>query len=303
MRSLCAAFVAVVLSAGLHAGSQQQVPVFRSATDVVHVPVSVTVNGRPVVSLGVADFELSDSGVVQEIDDVLSVDVPIDVTLLVDMSGSVSRNAADFFRGVKAIAGFLRDVDRLRVITFATGITEVPSEQWETATGRGVEASALTSLHDALILALIGPSPVGRRQLAVAFTDGLDSISVAGIDSLRQVARQSDVVLHLVLTSPSPSPPQADRPRGGPIALRAPAAAVANMIDIAESTGGRRYFPSLFGNPVVGPFKQAFDDFRAGYLLRYRPSGALMPGWHEISVKLRRPGRHTVTARRGYFQR
>ena len=273
---------------------------FRSATDVVHVPVSVIAGGRPVTGLGVADFELTDNGVVQKIDEVVSVDVPIDVTLLVDTSGSVVNDVADFFAGVRTIAGMLRPDDRLRVLTFATGITEIRSDEWKSASA-AIDASALTSLHDALILALIRPSPIGRRQLSVAFTDGLDSISFARMESLRRVAQQSDTVLHIVRSSSQQSPPDADRPRGGPVAIRTPTNAVAHIIEIAESTGGRRYFPSLFGNPIVAPFKQAFEDFRASYLLHYRLTGVTTPGWHDLGVKVKRPGRHTVTARRGYF--
>jgi hypothetical protein len=40
---------------------------------------------------------------------------------------------------------------------------------------------------------------------------------------------------------------------------------------------------------------------RTGYLLRYVPRGVPAGGWHEVSVKVDRPGRFDVDHRRGYF--
>ena len=55
-----------------------------------------------------------------------------------------------------------------------------------------------------------------------------------------------------------------------------------------------------FGSAFQG-FKRAFDDFRSSYLLRYTPRDVSPEGWHDLEVKLLRPGRFTVRARKGYF--
>ena len=36
-------------------------------------------------------------------------------------------------------------------------------------------------------------------------------------------------------------------------------------------------------------------------MLRYVPNGVALTGWHDIDVKVLRPGRFTVRARKGYF--
>ncbi len=47
-------------------------------------------------------------------------------------------------------------------------------------------------------------------------------------------------------------------------------------------------------------FKRVFDDFRQGYVLRYRPQGVKREGWHEIAVSVPGQPKYVVRARRGY---
>jgi hypothetical protein len=42
------------------------------------------------------------------------------------------------------------------------------------------------------------------------------------------------------------------------------------------------------------------EEFRTSYMLRYSPQGVAGAGWHEITVKIARPGKFDVRARRGY---
>src|SRR5262245_5433653 len=62
---------------------------FRSGVDGVVIPVSVRTGNKPVTGLTAADFVLRDNGVVQELQSVAAEKIPIDVTLLLDLSSSV----------------------------------------------------------------------------------------------------------------------------------------------------------------------------------------------------------------------
>lgn len=62
---------------------------FRSGTDAVLVDVEVTSGGRPVAGLTAADFELTDSGVVQQVNVMSFADVPVSLLLVLDTSSSV----------------------------------------------------------------------------------------------------------------------------------------------------------------------------------------------------------------------
>lgn len=63
---------------------------FRTGTDVVFVDVSVRENGKPVPGLTPDDFVLTDNGVRQRIEGVEATAVPIDLTLVMDVSGNPS---------------------------------------------------------------------------------------------------------------------------------------------------------------------------------------------------------------------
>jgi hypothetical protein len=88
-------FLAGCIQAALLAASSQQ-PTFRAEVDVVSVDVAVTDRSRPVGGLDSADFQLSDNGVAQRIE-LLSIEAtPIDVSLVVDVSGSIADNIERF---------------------------------------------------------------------------------------------------------------------------------------------------------------------------------------------------------------
>lgn len=47
-------------------------------------------------------------------------------------------------------------------------------------------------------------------------------------------------------------------------------------------------------------YQRILDEYRHTYQLRYTPRGVGRAGWHDISVKITRPGSYTVRARKGY---
>ena len=67
----------------------QQQPAFRATTEVVLVDALVTRNGRPAEGLTANDFEVHDSGVRQAVALVGMQTVPVDLRLLLDVSGSL----------------------------------------------------------------------------------------------------------------------------------------------------------------------------------------------------------------------
>jgi hypothetical protein len=72
------------------------------------------------------------------------------------------------------------------------------------------------------------------------------------------------------------------------------------IIKVAEMTGGVAHGSGLFGTSMLEFFKSVLADYRRTYVLQYTPTGAAQEGWHEIAVKVIRPGKYEVRARRGY---
>jgi VWFA-related protein len=269
---------------------QQEPKAFRAATDAVSVAVSVLNGRRPVTGLTAADFELLDNGVPQDITAVTE-QVPVDLTLLLDTSPSTAEAIGRFKSGAQQITGMLRPVDRVRLITFATDVTEIfPLRSGgEPMPVEAVTSKGGTSLHDAVVLALARAPVEGRRHLVVVFTDGEDTTSVTSGDALALIAGRSDSVLHLVLSGAYGTTFTVPK-------------TMSSLRRAVEETGGEVYPPGRF-NDIVDAFRRVFEDFRQSYVLRYILKGVPGEGWHELTVTLKKPDakRYTVSARKRYF--
>src|SRR6187431_59141 len=93
-----ARFATLMLSLVLPTAAAGQQPTFRLATPSVVLDVSVTRDGKPVAGLTVPDFRLVDNGVRQTITDVNREQLPVDVTLIADLSGTAEGPRLDAFR-------------------------------------------------------------------------------------------------------------------------------------------------------------------------------------------------------------
>ena len=308
--------VIAVASAGLVAPvvtAVQERPVFRSRTSFVAVDVSVRAGNRPVGGLTMADFVLSDNGVPQVVEIVDRAAMPIDLTLVVDVSGSTSGRLEQYRSSVREIAALLRSEDQLRVIGFSDQVVEVLPLQ-STASPPPVarlQTGRMTALNDALIAALVRAVGLDRRHLIVAFTDGMDTFSVVDTAKVVEVARRADAVLHLAISNPSsgagpPIPPGGivSVPRvtvtNARVGFQAEVDAMRLLESAATATGGQR-LSTGFGGTLVGAFERAFEDFRSSYVLRYRPTGVPLEGWHDIDVAVPRSKSYRIRARSGYF--
>jgi VWFA-related protein len=274
------------------AGSRQppvhaaQRPVFRTSVDSVVVDVSVRREGAPVTDLVPGDFSLTDNGRPQTIVDVSREAMPIDVELVVDVSGSMQgpRYVA-LVRAVEEVRARLRPSDRVRLVTFNERIREIGTL---TGPGAGLPAGGpggMTAVYDAIVAALIRPLEPNRRHMAIVFTDGVDVSSVLGEDDVVDVAARAGItVFGVALEEPSVFDPA----RGGGLFRR-----------LAETTGG--VFTTVRrDDDLRRPFIQAIEEFGTSYVLRYTPDDRAA-GWHDIAVRVTRAGTFDVRARQGYF--
>jgi hypothetical protein len=121
---IVAVFVAFVSEREPSAVTSQQV--FRSGVDGVTITVSVRSSNRPVSGLSADDFELTDNGVPQAITTIAAEKVPLDLTLLLDLSSSVDGPLLQRLKtAVSDTAALLRDDDRIRLVTISQVLREV----------------------------------------------------------------------------------------------------------------------------------------------------------------------------------
>ena len=316
----------IVGNGALLAGQEQpRQSTFRSGTEVVTIDVSVHRGKAPVTGLTAQDFEVMDNGVRQSIELQTIDTVPVDVTVV------FGNYHATVLGGLLAsdlskIAAWLRHIDRLRVIAYATDVREVVTMSaparvqqqgvaevalsragaalWRSGPDRkGVDPRNDPSLRgeavfDAVLLAITRPPELGRRHLVVVFCAPADkgSVLIDG-DFLKDLAARSDALLHVQYGWGSGS--------AAPSAVIGPREFLAGkytrlaLADAAAATGGALH---NFSN-AMGAFRSIFEDLKQSYVLQYTVTGVSTGGWHTVTVKTPRFPTYDVQARRGYMGR
>ena len=266
------------------AGRRPQEPMFASRVDTVRVDVSVRQGGRTVEGLAAADFEVLDNGVRQQVDFAALDQMPVNVVLALDMSGSVKGDRlAQLQEAGARLVDMLGPAERAAVVAF----TELVAIRSAFTADKTTLLSALqqpvegtdTALTDATHAALVlGGSRTGR-PLVIVFSDGADTASFLSSELVLDTARRAGPVAYAVASV-----------RDGPNDF---------LDNLVRLTGGRRLEVSSFER-LSDAFAEILSESRERYLLSYTPMGVPAGGWHEVLVRV--PGRRAeVRARPGYL--
>ncbi|MGD0294293.1 MAG: VWA domain-containing protein [Terracidiphilus sp.] len=267
--------------------------------DVKLVNVFVNVidqNGAIVAGLTREDFALTEDGRPQQI----SVferqsELPLNLTLAIDTSGSVRKDMAEEADAARRFAhALLRSQDQMSLLQFATYVRELtPFTNKVAQIDHGLSelrGDWATALYDAICQAStrLGNNP-GRRVL-VLISDGDDTASSATYAQALEKALRNEVMIYSLIDVPIEA--SAGRDLGGEHAL----------ITLAEQTGGKSFYVSDGG--LNKAFAQVSDDLRTQYLLAYYPHNQ-EPGrvFHRIQVTIPRatPQSFNIRHRTGYY--
>ena len=162
------ATMAMLAAAVIAGGTLQEGQRFRSGTEAVSVDVLVLDGGRTVADLTAADFELHDSGVAQQVDNVEVLDVPFSMMLALDSSSSMQTGRGRLQDAARAALETLHDDDRASVLSFSDQIgAPTPwssSRQAVLDAIEGLQPQGSTSLVDAAFAAVLQrDAEPGRR--------------------------------------------------------------------------------------------------------------------------------------------
>jgi VWFA-related protein len=261
-----------------------QRPVFRGRAEAVRVDALVTDNNRPVRGLQADDFELLDNGVRQQVDAVSFDNIPLDVVLALDTSGSVAGERLEQLRSAAGgLVGHLRSGDRAALVTFNEVVLQAsaltPDLDTVRAALKDALASGVTSLRDGIFTGLTIGDAGGGRSLLIVFSDGLDTSSWLPGKDILDIARRANVVAYGITTARTGKAPF--------------------LQELCSVTGG-----SLFQAEWSATLSQAFldvlDEFRHRYVLTYSPRGVEAGGFHRLTVRVK--GRNVrIKARPGYL--
>jgi VWFA-related protein len=303
MKIVLAASVTAALLSILppQAGTANPQQTFRATTSAVVVDASVRDAGlKPVTGLTAADFRVLDNGVPQTVTEVSFGTRPIDVTIGLDISGSVTGSVlAELRIAVVRLVGDLKPGDRLRLYVFSSVMQQAIEF---TTDAKAVEAAmkrtppgGRTALYDTLSVALVTAAEPDRRQLVVFFTDGEDSGSKTTAAMLQAVAQRTRATTTFVVSTMAELPFTA----GSGFALTSSHRVNPFLMQLAETTGGT-VLPVETSADVATMFKRILNDFRSSYVIFFSPTGVDRGGFHNLSVEVTKAG-STVQARRSYF--
>jgi VWFA-related protein len=279
-----------ILSLAAGAASGQDVPVFSSGVEVVRVDVSVLREGKLVEGLRAGDFEVRDNGVVQTVEIVGDprgstggVSKPVDVVLALDVSDSVSGEPLEHLKAAAhALVDVLRPEDSFSLLTFSSrvrlAVAPLDSRGRAHEVIEATQPQLTTSLYDAAFAAVATADPRRGRPLALVLSDGVDHGSWLTPGQVLRAAEGSELVAHVVYTRRSGSDPGFLR-------------------ELAATTGGEEWRADR--GELQAVLLRALDEFRSRYTLRYERQGVRRAAWHELEIRVRRPG-VKLRARSGY---
>ena len=307
---------------------------FRSGVELVNVTATVSDDtGRFVSGLEKDDFTVYDDGVRQEVTYFSNDRVPVSLGILLDVSGSMTSDKLATAKA--AIDRFIFDLlgkdDELFFMEFANHPRL--TQQWtrdRRMISRAVDratASGGTAMYDAIADAIpFASAGENRKKAILVISDGNDSNSNTSVSELRQLIRESEVMVYALgvdgtgrgSSSGRVSPPPVQIPSPFPFPIprgRRPAfpqitGGVFNrnvngervngeaLHQITDDTGGRTEIVRGFDGLEAATARIA-DELSQQYYLGYASNGDKDGRWHAIRVEVR-DRRLTVRARRGY---
>jgi Ca-activated chloride channel homolog len=289
---------------------------FRVDVQLVGVGFSVRdAQGRLVPDLGRQDFEIFEDGIPQKISFFArSVDVPLNLGLVVDISGSQGSFIKQHHRDLRTFLGeVLRKDDRAFLVCFANhprlvadlsaspaslgdaleGYERVRDKRLYPLLGPVEDRTGGTAFYDALFHSarqVLGPVKSGRRALIV-FSDGEDNASAHHMMDAIEAAQAENVLLF---------PIRYTETRNGRLNARSKYG-MSVMERMARETGGADFDAREKG--LAENFRQIGEQLRSAYEMAYHSTNPERDGtFRKLRIEVKRPALQ-ARAKTGYYAR
>ena len=291
------AFVSFVRPSAV-AERHQQVPVFKTAVDLVQVGVTVSDRkGGLVDQLTKDDFEVYEDGKRQTIQyfavgDPDASDQPeMHLGLLLDVSGSMGEDMSFTKTAAVKFLNTLTDAVDITVVDFDTEVRTARYGQSDFARLieriRQKKADGYTALYDAIGTYLDGAAGQSGRKIMLVYTDGGDTRSSLQWHELLDLLKASDVTVYAI----------------GMLEHQLQSTKLQQRMTIqqmAEVTGGQAFFPTAV-KELDKVYEKVLAEIRAQYAIGFQSTNAKTDGaWRKVEVKVARKDLR-VRSRRGYF--
>jgi Ca-activated chloride channel family protein len=259
----------------------------RVDVDAVQVTVTVTdPNGKFVTGIPQSAFRVYEDGQPQTLGYFASQDVPLELIVAIDVSGSMGAAMPRLKRAVRHFLGAVPARDQVTLLGFNDAVFTLTRKATDPAERiRAVDRLAswgATALYDVIVrgVDMLGRQ-TGRRALVV-FTDGEDQGSHVTLADVERRLQASDVTLYMI-----------GQGRGVTHDYLRKV-----MERLTVPTGGR-VFTTDNVDALQGAFEALLEELSNQYLLGYQPTNTTRDDrWREIKVEV--DGQANIRARQGY---
>jgi VWFA-related protein len=304
----------LLLSGGLLAQQadrpkQDEIPIFRAGVTLVKVDVEVTGRGNTDISdFTQQDFRIFDENEPREIAHFSRESEPLDLLLLLDVSGSMRQSLADVAATTRAALANLHAGDRVALMLFSrrTEVIQPFTEDLGNTQHKILDSiykqnlGSGTLINESLIAAAdyMKKQPVKGRRAMLIVTDN-EGLNYKSPDA--EVVKSmyaADTVLNALIVRKDPKAP-ALRPSG----YTNPDFAPPDVSKIASQTGGLAV--ERVGK-VSEVFEKIIERIRSRYFIQYAAPPAEPGAFRHIRVELAPAARSrhpeaVIRARDGYF--
>jgi VWFA-related protein len=277
------------------AGDQSGMFVFRKQVEevVLHATV-VDDQGNPVPGLDKSAFTVFEDGVAQPVTSFRREDVPVEMGIVIDNSGSMREKRDAVNQAVLNLIRASNSKDEIFVVNFSQNsyldqdfTSDVNLLQ---AALHQVSAKGSTALYDAIVASSVhlrNNSDLKKKVLLV-ITDGQDNMSAQTLqEASRRLQQANGPTLYAIGLLGS------GLQNSGRDALQ----------QLAKGTGGVAYFPGTL-DQVDTITRTIAHDIRGQYMIAYRPKNQnARPEYQSVKVEAHAPGYRALTVRTktGYF--
>ena len=256
--------------------------------DIVQVTATVTDgSGRFVRNLKKDAFRILENGVPQTVSSFMAENIPLELVVAVDVSGSMADAMPEVKASVKKFLSALRPQDKVTLLAFNDNIFTLARPTVDLpARLKAVDRLAPwggTAFYEVILRALEAQGHGTGRRAVVIFTDGEDRNSHVAIAEAERQLEGSDSVVYIVGLGQGAKVP-----------------ALKTIIErLAKKSGGRAFYAET-AKKLDEPFGQIVDELSNQYLLGYPPTNDKKDGvWRTLRVELANKDLK-VRARQGY---
>lgn len=292
--------------------------IIRIETRLVNLNVkAVDKAGQPLTDLKLEDFAVYEDAVKQDVTHFKPVNAPVNVLMLLDLSGSTQKKRGAMIEAARKFIDTLPSQDKISLVAFTRRyrqLTDFTTDK--VALKKELEQvrkiGGGTAFYDATWKALDDLDRISdARKAIVALTDGEDESLVGGeetihtFDDLLGRASEEDVTIYPIYFSGSQPYDKIGLlfgGRGSLIGNDNRRVARKQLDELAEQTGGE-VFSAQREEDLESAYKRVASELHTLYSLAYSPDKLEHNGeFRKINVKIGRAGAVAKT-RQGYYDK